>query len=53
VQQAFFGLFDGTTEDRRGWLDLVAAHATPSEPAAPPSEAPAVVAETVGSGSAP
>ncbi|MEO8779174.1 MAG: branched-chain amino acid transaminase [Rhodanobacter sp.] len=23
LQQAFFGLFDGRTEDRRGWLELV------------------------------
>ncbi len=25
LQQAFFGLFDGRTEDRWGWLDLVGA----------------------------
>ena len=23
IQQAFFGLFDGTTEDKWGWLDPV------------------------------
>jgi branched-chain amino acid aminotransferase len=23
LQQAFFGIFDGTTEDRHGWLDYV------------------------------
>lgn len=27
IQDAFFGLFDGRTEDRRGWLEPVAAHA--------------------------
>jgi branched-chain amino acid aminotransferase len=27
IQDAFFGLFDGRTEDRRGWLETVAAHA--------------------------
>ncbi|MCE1644952.1 hypothetical protein LWT37_24070, partial [Enterobacter hormaechei] len=23
IQQAFFGLFDGTTDDKWGWLDPV------------------------------
>jgi branched-chain amino acid aminotransferase len=27
IQDAFFGLFDGRTEDRRGWLEPVAARA--------------------------
>lgn len=31
LQQAFFGLFDGRTEDRRGWLDLVRAAAPDRE----------------------
>ena len=38
LQSAFFGLFDGTTTDRHGWLDLVeppAVHAPELRPPAP------------------
>ena len=39
LQKAFFGLFDGTTEDTRGWLDVIEAgrYAQPSAEAATPS----------------
>jgi branched-chain amino acid aminotransferase len=33
LRQAFFGLFDGRTEDRRGWLSLVHGEATAQEAA--------------------
>jgi branched-chain amino acid aminotransferase len=32
LRQAFFGLFDGRTEDRYGWLSLVDAAPSDSEP---------------------
>lgn len=35
LQQAFFGLFDGSTEDRWGWLDYVEASATGPSSASP------------------
>ncbi|MEO6925463.1 MAG: branched chain amino acid aminotransferase, partial [Rhodanobacter sp.] len=31
LQQAFFGLFDGRTEDRQGWLEYVDVEATRRE----------------------
>lgn len=40
IQRAFFGLFDGTTPDGRGWLEPVAA--APAAPAAPQSAAAGV-----------
>jgi branched-chain amino acid aminotransferase len=44
LQRRFFGLFDGRTEDRWGWLDYVSEAPAPEAAAAPDATDPELAA---------
>ncbi|MEQ8406106.1 MAG: branched-chain amino acid transaminase [Oceanicaulis sp.] len=51
IQERFFGLFDGTTEDRWGWLDYVETKGAAVFPPPPAGEVAGAQRQTEGGGS--